>query len=134
MKSIVFITERRRARLQRMSAGIRNPIVPDGTHTSGVLSMPEACVPIANLKSFIQTIRWALITLAGVIALASSINAQGPAQIRVSVLDFGEPPTGIKAAAGIREALRADKLAVQSGVTVIDRNLAIAAARGNGYQ
>jgi TonB family protein len=34
----------------------------------------------------------------------------------------------------MRQALSADKLAVENGVTVVDRNLAIAAARGNGYQ
>lgn len=54
--------------------------------------------------------------------------------IRVAVLDFGETPTGIKAAEGVRQVLRTDKLAVESGVTIIDRYLALAAARGNGFQ
>jgi TonB family protein len=34
----------------------------------------------------------------------------------------------------MRQALSVDKLAVENGVTVVDRNLAMAAARGNGYQ
>ena len=52
----------------------------------------------------------------------------------MAVLDLGETQTGIKAAQAVRQSLSADKLAVDNGVTIVDRNLAIAAARGNGYQ
>jgi TonB family protein len=57
-----------------------------------------------------------------------------PTRVRVAVLDFGESATGVRAAEKVREALAKDKLAVESGLEVIDRNLAIAAALGNGYQ
>jgi TonB family protein len=55
-------------------------------------------------------------------------------RVRVAVLDFGESPTGVRSAEKVREALAKDKLAVEGGLEVIDRNLAIAAALGNGYQ
>src|SRR5204863_410551 len=48
--------------------------------------------------------------------------------------DFVESATGVRAAEKVREALTIDKLAVNFGVVVIDRNLAIAAALGNGFQ
>ena len=65
---------------------------------------------------------------------AVPICAQTQSRVRVAVLDFGESATGIRAAEKVREALTIDRLAVNSGVSVIDRNLAIAAALGNGYQ
>jgi TonB family protein len=85
-------------------------------------------------ESFRQTIKFMFAALGCVCAFAFPATAQVPIQIRVAVLDFGETPTGIKAAEGVRQALRDDKLAVENGVSIIDRNLAIAAARGNGYQ
>jgi TonB family protein len=65
---------------------------------------------------------------------AVAICAQTQSRVRVAVLDFGESATGVRAAGKVREAFTLDKLAVDSGVVVIDRNLAIAAALGNGYQ
>ena len=60
--------------------------------------------------------------------------AQTQSRVRVAILDFGDSATGVRAAEKVREALTIDKLAVDSGIVVIDRNLAIAAALGNGYQ
>ncbi len=65
---------------------------------------------------------------------AVALYAQTQSRVRVAVLDFGQSGTGIRAAEKVREALTADKVAADSGVVVIDRNLAIAAALGNGYQ
>jgi TonB family protein len=62
------------------------------------------------------------------------IGAQTPTPVRVAVLDFGESPTGVHAAEKVREALRTDKLALENGLKVLDRNLVLAAALGNGYQ
>jgi TonB family protein len=84
--------------------------------------------PIARTISF---------TFALCVSLALSavaICAQTQTRVRVAVLDFGESQTGIRAAETVREALTIDKLAVDYGLSVIDRNLAIAAALGNGYQ
>jgi TonB family protein len=63
-----------------------------------------------------------------------SAVAISQSRVRVAVLDFGESPTAVRAAEKVREALTIDKLAVDSGIVIIDRNLAIAAALGNGYQ
>jgi TonB family protein len=65
---------------------------------------------------------------------AVALYAQTQSRVRVAVLDFGQSGTGIRAAEKVREALTTDKVAADSGVVVIDRNLAIAAALGNGYQ
>jgi len=65
---------------------------------------------------------------------AAAVCAPTQSRVRVAVLDFGESPTGVRAAEKVREALTIDKLAVEAGVVVVDRNLAIAAALGNGYQ
>jgi len=59
---------------------------------------------------------------------------QTPAPVRVAVLDFGDSATGAHAAEKVREALLPDRLAAVSGVVLIDRNLAIAAAGGAGFQ
>jgi TonB family protein len=73
-----------------------------------------------------------LITL---VALLTTIAAgQSPSPIRVAVLDFGDSATGSRAAEKVREGLLADRLAAANGVVLIDRNLAIAAARGAGFQ
>ena len=84
--------------------------------------------------SLIHTIRLVFATLGCFCAFGLSVPGSTASNIRVAVLDFGETPTGIKAAEGVRQVLRTDKLAVESGVTIIDRYLALAAARGNGYQ
>lgn len=60
-------------------------------------------------------------------------NAQTSPRARVAVLDFGESPTGIRAAEKVREALL-DRTAAANGIVLIDRNLATAAARGVGFQ
>jgi TonB family protein len=65
---------------------------------------------------------------------AVAICAQTQSRVRVAVLDFGDSGTGLRAAEKIRETLTTDKVAVSSGIVVVDRNLAIAAAFGNGYQ
>jgi TonB family protein len=83
---------------------------------------------------FIQTVRLVSAALACVCVFALSPAARTATNIRVAVLDLGETQTGIKAAQAVRQSLSADKLAVDNGVTIVDRNLAIAAARGNGYQ
>src|ERR1051325_616145 len=60
---------------------------------------------------------------------ALSIYAQSTPPIRVAVLDFGDTPTGIRAADTIRK-----DLLDRSTIVLIDQNLATAAARGNGFQ
>jgi TonB family protein len=84
-------------------------------------------------RSFIHSSCLIFAALGCVCVFAFAATSAAP-NIRVAVLDFGDTPTGIKAAERVRQALRTDKLAGDSGVTLIDRNLAIAAARGNGYQ
>jgi len=84
-------------------------------------------------RSFIHTACLVFAAL-GCVCVPAFAATQATTNLRVAVLDFGETPTGIKAAERVRQALGADKLAIDNGVTIIDRNLAIAAARGNGYQ
>ena len=113
MKFIVSITGRRQRSLLRIS--------------------PEISHPVVN-SPFTQVVRLSLATLACVCVLAISALGAAPASIRVAVLDFGETSTGLKAAEAVRQALSTDKLATENGITIIDRNLTLAAARGNGYQ
>ena len=84
--------------------------------------------------SLIQTVKPVFAIFGCVCVFAFSVFGSTAPHIRVAVVDFGESSTGIKAAETVRETLRADKLAADNGVTIIDRNLANAAARGNGYQ
>jgi len=84
--------------------------------------------------SLIQTIRLVFATLGCVCIFGFSVPGSTASNVRIAVLDFGATPTGVRAAEAVRQALSADTLAVARGVTVLDRNLAIAAARGNGYQ
>jgi len=65
---------------------------------------------------------------------AIAICAQTQPRVRVAVLDFGDSGTGVRAAEKIRETLTTDKVAMSSGIVVVDRHLTIAAALGNGYQ
>jgi TonB family protein len=81
---------------------------------------------------FSRTITFAFALCASVSISAFTVCAQS--RIRVAVLDLGATPTGERAAGKVREALTADKLAVEAGLVVIDRNLATAAALGNGFQ
>jgi TonB family protein len=59
---------------------------------------------------------------------------QTSAPVRVAVLDFGDSATGARTAEKVRAGLVADRMAATNGVVLIDRNLAIAAARGAGFQ
>jgi TonB family protein len=86
------------------------------------------------VKTLARTISFTFALCVSLALSAFAICAQTQARVRVAVLDFGESPTGIRAAEKIREALTIDKLAVDNGLSVIDRNLALAAALGNGYQ
>ena len=67
-------------------------------------------------------------------AAAAAYPGQTEPRVRVAVLDFGPSPTGARAAEIVRQALVKDQLAIQSGLVLIDRNLAVVAARGNGFQ
>lgn len=60
--------------------------------------------------------------------------ALGQSEVRVAVLDFGQSATGVRAAETVRQALTTDTRAVRNGVVVLDRDLALAAAHGNGYR
>lgn len=53
--------------------------------------------------------------------------------MRVAVLDFGNTATGARAAAQVRQTLITE-LAIEKGISVIDPLMAMAAARGNGFQ
>jgi TonB family protein len=78
---------------------------------------------------------WISIRLVALLAAVTIVAAgQTPAPVRVAVLDFGDSATGSRAAEKVREGLLADRLAAASGLVLIDRNLAIAAARGAGFQ
>ena len=59
---------------------------------------------------------------------AMSLSAQ-TTRVTIAVLDFGDSPTGARAAAVMRKDLREE-----STLVLIDQNLATTAARGNGYQ
>ena len=72
-------------------------------------------------------------TLACVCALAIFANAQTSPRTRVAVLDFGDSATGARASEKVRQALL-DRTAAANGIILIDRNLAMAAARGAGFQ
>jgi TonB family protein len=81
-----------------------------------------------------RTIRilFCLVALGCLITVIAS--GQTPAPVRVAVLDFGDSPTGERAAEKLRQALVADRLAAANGISLIDRSLATAAARGGGFQ
>jgi TonB family protein len=81
-----------------------------------------------------RTIRISISLVALVTVLTIVAAGQTPAPVRVAVLDFGDGATGARAAEKFREALLADRQAAANGVVLIDRNLAIAAARGSGFQ
>ena len=68
----------------------------------------------------------------GLIVLPAIAAGQTP--VRVAVLDFGDRATGARAAEKVRAALLADRVAAGNPITLIDRDLATAAARGAGYQ
>jgi TonB family protein len=63
--------------------------------------------------------------------LASSAIAQSP-PARLAVLDFGKDPTGLRAAAAIRETLNTKEEVRE--FTVIDRDQSSAAALGAGFE
>ena len=65
------------------------------------------------------------------VACCSAISsaAQTSTRVTVAVLDLGDSPTGSKTAAALRGDLRNG-----ANLIVLDQNLAMAAARGNGYQ
>ena len=77
--------------------------------------------------AFPRAIKFALLLCACAWASPSSLLAQSP--LRVAVLDFGNTPTGARAA----EAIRTDLLD-KAKIVLIDQNLATAAARGNGFE
>ncbi len=85
-------------------------------------------------RSFLNAINIALITCVFVWLASFPICAQTETRLRVAVLDFGDSATGAHAAEKVRDALSADTLAMKSGVMIIDRNLAITAAHGNGFK
>jgi TonB family protein len=96
----------------------------------------KVTAPIARTINFTFALCvWISLSALGYACLrhASTPEACVP-PVRVAVLDFGESPTGKRAAEKVREALTTDKLSVDNGLVVIDRNLALAAALGNGYQ
>ena len=66
-------------------------------------------------------------------ALTIFAHAQTEPRARVAVLDFGDRATGARASEKVRQALL-DRPAVANGIVLIDRNLAMAAARGAGFQ
>ena len=71
--------------------------------------------------------------VASVCALTIFAHAQTEPRARVAVLDFGDRATGARASEKVRQALL-DRTAVANGIVLIDRNLAMAAARGAGFQ
>jgi TonB family protein len=74
-----------------------------------------------------------LLVLSICLLLASAAVAQHPARpTRTAVLDFGKDPTGLRAAAAIRDTLQPKEEA--HATTVIDRDQTNAAARGAGFE
>jgi TonB family protein len=73
-----------------------------------------------------------LVALIGVLTISAS--GQTPAPVRVAVLDFGDSQTGVRAAEKVRQGLLAERQAAANRIVLIDRNLAMAAARGAGLQ
>lgn len=73
-----------------------------------------------------------LVFLASVLPIVAT--GQTPPPVRVAVLDFGDSAAGAHAAEKVRETLVADRLATTTGIVLIDRDLAMAAARGAGFQ
>jgi len=71
--------------------------------------------------------------VASVCALTIFAHAQTAPRVRVAALDFGDSATGARASEKVRQALL-DRTAVANGIVLIDRNLAMAAARGAGFQ
>ena len=84
-------------------------------------------------RRLIRTAYRSFSIVAGVCALAIFANAQTSPRARVAVLDFGDRATGARAAEKVRQALL-DRAAAASGIVLIDRNLATAAAGGAGFQ
>ena len=77
----------------------------------------------------LSTIKFLSLLGAWLCLSAISLSAQTATRVPVAILDFGDAPTGLNAAAAVRKDLRED-----SRLVLIDQNLATAAARGNGYQ
>lgn len=90
--------------------------------------------PKSELHRFLsRTAFCSICMMAWVCALTVLANAQTSPRARVAVLDLGESPTGTRASEKVREAFL-DRAAAASGIVLIDRNLATAAARGVGFQ
>ena len=70
--------------------------------------------------------------IACVCAFIGLAHAQTSPRAGVAVLDFGDSPTGTRASEKVRQALLDHTAA--NGIILIDRNLAMAAARGVGFQ
>ena len=85
-------------------------------------------------RQFFKIVKVAFGLSAFIWIASTSILAQTEPHLRVAVLDFGNSITGARAAEKVRAALTSDAFALKSGVVIIDRNLANAAARGNGFK
>jgi TonB family protein len=77
--------------------------------------------------------RWKRVLLLVVAMFAFALMEQTHAQVRIAVLDFGSNPTGARAAERVRQTFVDQSNQVKEFV-VIDSDLAMAAARGAGFE
>jgi TonB family protein len=89
-------------------------------------------VAIEFFSSFFMNLRNRLALLSLYLLLFTSTAGAQSRPVRLAVLDFGRDPTGLRAAADIRETLHSKD--EQREFTVIDRDQASAAALGAGFE
>jgi len=85
-------------------------------------------------RTLFKSIKTALGICAFISLAAISIWAQSQPGLRVAVLDLGDTVPAARAAERVRETLGTYKIGMDSPFVVIDRNLALAAARGSGFK
>lgn len=81
-----------------------------------------------NVSALKRMVKFGLALFVGLGLFSILVQAQPKATLHVAVLDLGSAATGTRAA----EALRNDLL--DRSIVLIDQNLAMAAARGSGFQ
>jgi TonB family protein len=84
-------------------------------------------------RLLVQNAGHSLRIVASVCVLTIFAHAQAPPRARVAVLDFGDSANGARASEKVRQALL-DRTAIANGIVLVDQNLAMAAARGAGFQ
>src|SRR5207249_11851408 len=85
---------------------------------------------IRNSKSFASSIICAVVFL---LSFSAPSFCEATRATRVAVLDFGNTSTGVRAAAKIRETLRAQVTDTGGEFEIIDPDQARAAASGSGF-